>query len=294
MIGGPAGPDEIARACGFDPSKPSAARIYDYLLGGKDHFAADRHAAQRLVSALPDAAIAARANRAFLTAAVRYVARRGIGQYIDIGAGLPTSPNVHESARALVPAARAAYVDNDPVAVVHARALLATDKSVIVIDADARKYEAILTDPHLGALFDLSEPVCVLFVSMLHFLTADEADSIVAAFRERMAPGSYLVISAGHQENYQVREQDQAAHEQDQAAHEQVQAAYGDTSVPTGRPAAEIAAYFDGFDLVPPGVVPVTEWPAAEPDAGQRPRAGQASPAPVKASMLAGIGRKRG
>jgi O-methyltransferase involved in polyketide biosynthesis len=287
MIGGAAGPDEIARAWGFDPSKPSAARIYDYLLGGKDHFAADRHAAQRLVSALPDAAIAARANRAFLTAAVRYVARRGIGQYIDIGAGLPTSPNVHESARAVVPAARAAYVDNDPVAVVHARALLATDESVIVIDADARKYEAILTDPRLGALFDLSEPVCVLFVSMLHFLTADEADTIVAAFRERMAPGSYLVISAGHQENYQVREQVQAAHEQ-------VQAAYADTTVLTGRPAAEIAAYFDGFDLVPPGVAPVTEWPLEEPDAGQRPRPGQASPAPLKASMLAGIGRKRG
>jgi O-methyltransferase involved in polyketide biosynthesis len=287
MIGGPARPDEIARAYGFDPSRPNAARIYDYLLGGKDHFAADRHAAQGLVSALPDAATAARANRAFLTAAVRYVARRGIGQYVDIGAGLPTSPNVHESARAVVPAARVAYVDNDPVAVAHARALLATDDAVIVIDADARKYEAILTDPHLGALFDLSEPVCVLFVSMLHFLTADEADTIVAAFRERMAPGSYLVISAGHQENYRVREQ---VH----AAQEQVQAAYGDRTVPTGRPAAEIAAYFDGFDLVPPGVVPVTEWPLEEPEVGQRPRLGQASPAPLKASMLAGIGRKRG
>jgi hypothetical protein len=280
VIGDPAGPGEIAGSCDFDPSKPNAARIYDYLLGGKDHFAADRHAAEQLLSALPDAAMAARANRVFLTAAVRYVARRGISQYVDIGAGLPTSPNVHESARAIVPAARVAYVDNDRVAVTHARALLATDDSVIVINRDARKYEAILTDPQLGALIDLSEPACVLFVSMLHFLTADDADTIVAAFRERMAPGSYLVISAGHKENYPVREQ--------------VQAAYGATTVLTGRSAAEIAAYFNGFDLVPPGVVPVAEWPLDEPDAGQRPLIRPVSPAPAKASMLAGIGRKRG
>jgi uncharacterized SAM-dependent methyltransferase len=280
VIGNPKEPEEIAGAGGFDPSKPNAARIYDYLLGGKDHFAADRHAAEKLVAALPDAVMAARANRDFLTAAVRYVARRGIRQYVDIGAGLPTSPNVHESARAVVPAARVAYIDNDRVAVTHARALLATDDLVIVIDADARKYEAILTDPQLGALIDLAEPVCVLLVSMLHFLTADEADAIVAAFRERMAPGSYLVISAGHQENQRVREQ--------------VQAAYGDATVLTGRPAAEIAAYFDGFDLMPPGIVPVTEWPLDEPDAGHRPMIRQVSPAPVKASMLAGIGRKQG
>ncbi len=279
VTGDLAGSDEIAGACGFDSSKPNAARIYDYLLGGKDHYAADRRAAERLVSALPDAARAARANHAFLTAAVRYVARRGISQYVDIGAGLPTSPNVHESARAVVPDARVAYVDNDLVAVTHARALLATDDSVIVVDGDARSYEAILADPGLCGLIDLSEPACVLFVSMLHFLTADQADTIVAAFRERMAPGSYLVISAGHQ-NHRVREQ--------------VQAAYGDGTVLTGRSAAEIAAYFDGFDLAPPGVVPVTEWPPEEPDVAQRPRIGQVSSPPIKASMLAGIGRKRG
>jgi len=279
VTGGPTGLDEIAGARGFDPSKPNAARIYDYLLGGKDHFPADRRAAERLVSALPDAARTARANRTFLTAAVRHVARCGISQYVDIGAGLPTSPNVHESARAVIPAARVAYVDNDPVVMTHARALLATDDFVIAVDGDARKYETILANPELGALIDLSEPVCVLFVSMLHFLTADEADTIVAAFRERMAPGSYLVISAGH-ENHRVREQ--------------VQAAYGDGTVLTGRSAAEIAAYFDGFDLAPPGVVPVTEWPPEEPDVAQRPRIGQVSSPPIKASMLAGIGRKRG
>jgi O-methyltransferase involved in polyketide biosynthesis len=280
VIDDPKGPGEIAGTRGFDPGKPNAARIYDYLLGGKDHFAADRHAADQLLSALPDAAMAARANRSFLTAAVRYVARCGIGQYVDIGAGLPTSPNVHESARAIVPDARVAYVDNDPVAVTHARALLATDGSVTVIDGDARNPDAILTGLERGALIDLSEPVCVLFASMLHFLTADEADTIVAAFRERMAPGSYLVISAGHHEGSPVREE--------------VQAAYGDKTVLTGRTAAEIARYFDGFDLVPPGGVPVTQWPLDETAAPPRQRDWRVSPAPVKASMLAGIGRKRG
>jgi O-methyltransferase involved in polyketide biosynthesis len=274
-----AGPDEVAGTCGFDPSKPNAARIYDYLLGGKDHFAADRHAAQRLVSALPDAVMTARANRAFLTTAVRHVARHGIRQYVDIGAGLPTSPNVHESARAIALGARVAYVDNDPVAVAHARALLATDDFVTVVDGDARRSEAILASPELGALIDLSEPACVLFVSMLHFLTAEQADTIVAAFRERMAPGSYLVISAGHKENHRVRDE--------------VQAAYGGTTVLTGRTAAEIAAYFDGFDLVPPGLVPVTAWPPEEPGTGQRLRTEQLSPAPAQATMIAGIGRKR-
>ena len=122
MAGESAGPGQIAGAYGFDPNKPNAARIYDYLLGGKDNFAADRDAAAQLVRALPDAPLAAKANRAFLAAAVRYVAGRGIGQYIDIGSGLPTSPNVHECARAAVPGARVAYVDHDQVVVAHARA----------------------------------------------------------------------------------------------------------------------------------------------------------------------------
>jgi len=160
------------------------------------------------------------------------------------------------------------------------RALLATDDLVAVIDGDAREYEAILAGPDLGALIDLSEPACVLFVRMLDFLTAEVADAIVAAFRERMAPGSYLVISSGHAENNRVRDQ--------------VQAAYGDATVLTGRPAAEIAAYFDGCDLVPPGVVPVTEWPLDERDAGHLQPISPRSPAPMQARMLAGIGRKRG
>jgi hypothetical protein len=268
----------IARAPGFDASKPNVARIYDYLLGGKDNFAADRQAAQRLIEALPNAATLAKANRVFLAAAVRQVARGGVAQYVDIGAGLPTSPSVHECARAVIPDARVVYVDNDPVAVTHGQALLETGDGVIAIEGDARQPEAILADPRLARLIDLSEPVCVLLVSMLHFLAAGEADTIVGTFRQRMAPGSYLVISQGVASG--------------PAPGERVQNAYGRETVLTGRPAAEVAAYFDGFDLVAPGLVPVAEWPVAQPDAWL-PERQPARPTSPRANMLAGVGRKR-
>jgi hypothetical protein len=279
VAGDSAGPADNTGSWGFDPSRPNAARVYDYLLGGKDNFAADRDAADRLVEALPDAAKVAKANREFLASAVRYVASRGVGQYVDIGAGLPTSPNVHECAREAIPDARVAYVDNDPLVVTHARALLATDDKVTVVNGDARAYEAILSAPELAALIDPAEPVCVLFVSMLHFLPADEADAAVAAFREWMAPGSYLVISAGH------------GNDRSNPVRGQIQAAYGAGTVLTGRTAAEFAAYFGDFDLMPPGIVPVTEWAAEMTDTPQP--ALRLVPAPVAAGMLAGIGRKR-
>lgn len=268
QAGGIAGTDTLGS------SGPNVARVYDYLLGGKDHFAADRHAAQRLIAELPDAANVAKANRTFLAAAVRQAARDGIAQYLDIGAGLPTSPSVHECARAVIPGARVVYVDNDPVAVTHARALMATGDGVVAIEGDAREPGAILADPGLAAVLDLTEPVCLLLVSMLHFFTAGEADMIAGTFRQRMVPGSYLVISQGSA---------------GRAPRDGVQDAYGRETVLTGRPAAEIAAYFDGFDLMPPGLVPVAEWPAAEPDARLPPRL----PAAPQANMLAGVGRKR-
>lgn len=269
--------DVTARMHKFDTTKPNVARIYDYLLGGKEHFAADRQAAQRLITALPNAAAVARANRAFLAAAVRRAASNGIAQYLDVGAGLPTSPSVHECARAVIPGARVAYVDNDPVAVTHAQALLATGDGVIAIEGDARKPEEILADPRLTAVIDLTEPVCLLLVSMLHFFTASEADTIVETFRQRLVPGSYLVISQG---------------ENNRAPREGVQDAYGRDTTLTGRPAAEIAAYFDGFDLLPPGLVPVADWPAAEPDAWL-PSRHTAESASAQANMLGGVGRKR-
>jgi O-methyltransferase involved in polyketide biosynthesis len=273
VTGDSAAPEEATLAYGLDPTKPNAARIYDHLLGGKENFASDRAAAAQLLRALPDAARIARANRAFLATAVRHVAGHGIDQYVDIGAGLPTPPNVHECARAAVPGARVTYVDNDPVVVSHARALLATDDQVTVVSADARQYETVLSALESGGIIDLSEPVCVLFVSMLHFMADSDADALVAAFRDRMAPGSYLVISAGCRDD-----------STDQMG-EDIRSAYGSGTVLSGRTAAEIVAYFGDFELVPPGIVPVTEWPIEV-----RPWA--PSP-PATAGMLAGIGRKR-
>ena len=275
-----AGPEQIAAVYGFDPAKPNAARVYDYLLGGKDNFAADRHAAGALLSALPDAALAARTNRAFLAAAVQHVTEQGVRQFVDIGAGLPTTPNTHECARQAVPDARVAYVDNDPVVVTYARALLATDDLVTVISADARDHAAIFGADEFGSLIDPSEPMCVMFVSMLHFLPAADADCAVAGFRERMAPGSYLVISAGHD------------NVKDIPVRNRVQAAYGRDTVLAGRTPADIAAYFDEFDLVPPGLVPLTEWPLEVPDGPHTPLEPPSSSA--AGAMLAGIGRKRG
>jgi O-methyltransferase involved in polyketide biosynthesis len=280
VAGESAGPGGNAGSCGFNPDKPSAARVYDYLLGGKDNFAADRDAAAKLLEALPDAALVAKANRAFLAAAVRSVASRGIDQFVDIGAGLPTSPNVHETARQAVPSARVAYVDNDPLVVTHARALLATDELVTVVNGDVHEYEAILSAPGLAALIDFARPVCVLFVSILHFLSADVADAAVAAFRERMAPGSYLVVSAGHGNDRSLPMQDR------------IQAAYGGDAVLTGRTAAEFATFFGDFELVPPGIVPITEWPLEAVEPAQSPPLRLAH-APTVAGMLAGIGRKR-
>ena len=275
------GPEQIAAVCGcgFDPTKPNAARVYDYLLGGKDNFGVDRQAAEALLKALPDAALAARTNRAFLVAAVRHAADQGIRQFVDIGAGLPTTPNVHECARVAVPDARVAYVDNDPVVVTHARALLATDDLVAVISADARDHSAILGAPEFGELIDMSEPVCLMFVSMLHFLPAADADALVAAFSERLVPGSYLVISAGH------------ATVANTPMGKRVQAAYGRDTALTGRTRAEIEAYFADFDLVPPGLVPLTDWPLEVTDGPHSPLGATSTPA--AGGMLAGIGRKR-
>jgi O-methyltransferase involved in polyketide biosynthesis len=251
------------------------------MLGGKDHFAADRNAAEQIVLALPDAARVARANRVFLAAAVRYVASQGIGQYVDIGAGLPTSPNVHECARAAVPDARVTYVDNDPVVACHAAALLATDDHVTVVRGDVREYDAILSALELGGTIDLSKPVCVLFVSMLHFLASSEADAAVAAFRERMAPGSYLVLSAGWRDESQAPVRDD------------IQSAYGAGTVLSAFTAEEIAAYFGDFEIVPPGLLSVTEWPLDVPDGAPPSPPRQEPPAGAQARMLAGIGRKR-
>lgn len=251
----------------------TAARIYDYLLGGTDNNATDRQAAEQLLLALPDAGKVAKANRAFMAAAVRKIAAAGVTQFIDIGPGYPTAPTVHESARAVAPGARVIYIDSDQEVVDRTGALLADDDLVAVFRGDARHSGDLLTDPRLRPLIDLAEPACVLFLSVLHFVAPAEADAAVAAVRRLLAPGSYLVISAG------------ANNEQNESAQGLIQAAYSANTLLAGRPRAEIAAYFNGFDLVPPGLVPVTQWSAGT-SAG--------SSELLMAEILAGVARKPG
>ena len=254
----------------FTTARANIARMYSHWLGGKDGFAADRAAADAILARFPEVAGVARANRAFLARAVRHAAQQGVSQFIDIGAGLPASPNVHEIAREETPDARVVYLDRDPVVLAHARALLAVDDSIAVVAGDVRDPARALADRGLARLIDAGEPVCVILGAVLHFLAADEADEAVAVFRRWMAPGSYLVISAGTSTGT------------DPELLRQLQAAYADTTPVTGRTAEEITAWFDGLSLARPGVVDVWAW---RPDSIQR-------PAQSRARILAGVGRK--
>jgi S-adenosyl methyltransferase len=181
----------------IDTTKPSPARMYDYYLCGKNNFAVDRAAADIALSAVPDGRKAARDNRDFLVRAVTYLADKGIDQFIDLGTGIPTGPNVHEVAQGINPASVVAYVDNDPMAIAHGRVLIAdSGDNIIAVDGDIRQPLGILTDGPARDLIDFSRPVGVLFVAVLHFITeAENPYDAVATFRDHVAPGSYIAIS---------------------------------------------------------------------------------------------------
>lgn len=266
-------PSRGAALIPFNPATPSIARMYDYMLGGRDNFAADRSAVRAILETFPEAAQIAQANRAFQARAVRHAARQGITQYIDLGSGLPTAPNTHETARQINPGARIAYVDCDELVLAYARALLSVDDGVAAIAADIRDPAAVLTGPSLTTLIDLSQPVCLLLVSVLHFLTPAEADAAVAAYRNRIVPGSYLVISAGTSTGTDPR---LIATFRD---------AYAQTTRVTGRSEAEIAAWFDGLTLARPGLTDVQGW---RPDSLPRTVGAVSS----RARFLAGVARK--
>jgi S-adenosyl methyltransferase len=252
--------EETQAPPGVDPAVPTAARMYDYFLGGHDNFAADRAAADFLTSAAPAAPLTARANRAFLGRAVRFLAgEAGVRQFLDLGAGLPTQDNVHQVARLLAPDARVVYVDSDPMVVAHARALDLGDATA-VIQADLRDAGRILEHPETRRLIDFSQPVAVLCLAALHFIGGPEAGAAVARFRLGLSPGSYLVLSHAHGDP-QSREYSAGTQ------------AYSSTANPiTMRSRAEILAFFDGLDLVEPGLVRAQEWrpaPTDPPDGGQ-------------------------
>ena len=258
----------------IEPTLPHPARIYDYWVGGKDHFAADRRVGAEVAELAPWVISGARGNRAFLGRAVSWLAEAGVDQFLDVGAGLPGAGNVHEVAQAVHPQARTVYVDNDDVVLVHARALLARDDRTIAVAGDARAPGAILDDPAVRAHLDLDRPVAVLLVAVLHFIVSqDEAAGIVAAFRDRLAPGSYLVVS------HVADLPDTVEHPERVAATQAAARLYESLAAPfTLRRPDEVVALFDGFDPVPPGIVPAHLW---------HPHRGRPGPA---IPVLAGIG----
>jgi len=259
----------------IDTSRPHPARMYDYYLGGKDNYVVDREAAAAVLQAVPEVRDMARENRAFMQRAVRYlVGEAGIRQIIDIGTGIPAAGNVHEVARQIEPGARVAYVDNDPIVHVHASALLTGQGSTSIVLADLRDPQAILGHPKVRDLIDLAEPTALLLVAILHFITDEEGPAgIVAAFRDALAPGSYLALSHG------------TADFHDQNLADAGTAVYSRATAPLVlRGRAQVAGLFKGWDLVEPGVVQVPLW---RPD-GKPPRPRQLA----KIGIFGGVARK--
>ncbi len=232
----------------FNPAYPNVARVYDYMLGGKNNFAADRQLTEQYLANWPTAVWSARQQRAFMIRAVRYCAQQGIDQYLDIGSGLPTMENVHEVARRINPGAAVVYVDNDRVAYNHIVALLATSPGTSAICADARQPGDILAQVEARGLLDLGRPMVVLMTGVLHFLSDDEDPAgILRVFRDAMATDSYLVLT-------------QATLEAAPEEGERAAAAWTGPVHVSHRTREEFAAFFDGLDLVEPGVVPTVQW----------------------------------
>ena len=256
--------------------RPSVARIYDYLLGGYHNFAADRVAAEQLVRLYPDLPLTIRANRAFLRRAVLFLTSQGIEQFLDVGSGIPTVGNVHEVAQARSPSARVVYVDSDPVAVAQSAALLADNPRATAIQADARQPEAILAHPETRRLVDFRRPVAVLLVALLHFMPDEaEATRIVWTLRDAVAPGSYLAIT------HAVHGGEAVSHQQSAAS-----AAYSRAAAPfVLRTQAQVARFFEGLELVEPGLVLTPLWRPEGPE-------DLLVETPEQASGVAGIGRK--
>jgi SAM-dependent methyltransferase len=256
----------------IDLARPSASRIYDYYLGGSHNFEADRVAARQAVELWPELPKIMQTNRAFMRRAVQYAVRSGVTQFLDIGSGIPTFGNVHEVALAASGRARVVYVDNDPVAVAHSRALLTDEPRATVISADLREPERITDHPELRALLDLERPVALMLVAVLHFLV-DEAKPhrIVAELRDRLAPGSLLILT-------------HAVRDGRPESAEPLERLYSRIGSPLRiRDRGEIEAFFEGFELVEPGVVYPPLWQPDEP---------LPDGDPAQSSGLAGVGRK--
>jgi hypothetical protein len=257
----------------LDTSIAHPARRYDYWLGGKDNFAADRESGDQVAAAFPGIRIAVIENRRFLRRAVNYLGKQGVRQFLDIGTGLPTADNVHQVAQRVHPEARIVYVDNDPLVLAHARALLTTDPAgrTAYIDADLADPSRIINDPVLRATLDLSQPVALMLVAVLHFITDDDtARAAVGTLVDALAPGSYITISHS---TYDLMPPDVVA---------QLDSVSGRGTF-TPRSRRQVERFFTGLDLIPPGLQILSEW-MPEPDAEL--------PRPDDVSMYGAIARK--
>jgi hypothetical protein len=262
-------------ASDIDLERPSASRVYDYLLGGSHNVQVDRDFAEQMLKLAPEAAEAAHANRAFLRRAVQSLADDGIRQFLDIGSGIPTRGNVHEVAHEYAPGSRVVYVDIDPIAVAHANQVLSGQPGTAAIQGDLRRPAAILNDPTTREILDFDQPIGLLLVAVLHFIPdSQEPGRAVAALGAAVPPGSQLVVShaawpaGGSPAALEAREAYDQTH----------------TSLVL-RTATEVAAFFDGWPLKEPGLVTVANWRPEE-------RAAASSERTDRLPALAGVGVK--
>ena len=260
----------------IDTSRPHPARMYDYYIGGKNHFAADRALADKALASWPAGRIGLRENRKFLGRVVRYLAAEaGIRQFLDIGSGLPATNNVHEVAQRVAPASRVAYIDNDPMVLTHAQALLTSSPEgrTAYLQADLRQPERMLTCPLLREVLDFSQPIAVMLIAVLHFLRdEDKPDEIIGTLLDALPPGSYLAAS-------------HMTMEHDPVGVGGGQQAYLDAGLTmNSRDSDQFARMvFSGLEMVPPGVVLVSEW---------RPDSRAPRPTPGEVSCYGGVARK--
>ncbi|MFF7638242.1 SAM-dependent methyltransferase [Kitasatospora sp. NPDC008050] len=237
---------------------PHSARVYDYLIGGKTNFEADRVAAHASVAAWPALPVSMRTTRTFMQRAVRHLTEQyGVRQFLDIGTGIPTSPNVHEVAQAIAPEARVAYVDNDPIVLTHARALMSSTPQgrTCYLDADLRDVDSIIGSPRLREVLDLSRPVALSLIAIVHFvLDRDDPQGIVRRLMDQLAPGSFLALTV-------------FTGDTDPAGVGGVSREYNARGIPLQvRDKAAATAFFDGYELLDPGVTLVHQW-RPDPDA---------------------------
>jgi SAM-dependent methyltransferase len=253
----------------LDTDVPNIARVYDFFLGGKDNFAADRELAAQIAKLAPDWVQACRDNRQFVGRAVAWAAGQGTRQFLDLGAGLPTHPAVHEVAGDIIPGPRVCYVDNDPVVVAHARALLTKPANVNVADVDLSDPASVLEHPGVTGTIDRSEPVCVLLAMVVHFYDPTTARELAHGYASRLAPGSVLAISCGRNDDpdmwQQMRESYTAA------------TTYNHTR-------DELRSFFGTWQLVPPGLALARSWRGGMKAVPER--------LPGPAYVLAGVGVK--